>query len=127
MEELADREEGFKPDGAVPFKSIIPLSEIISHSMGINQLYSKKVWGVYTKLVDGIGSEFAVLLDASLEQLKQHTDDKIAEAIVNVRDGKIKIMPGYDGEYGYPVFGEEVKKEPVQVGGDRQKSLMDFG
>ena len=52
IEELSDKPEGYKPENAKPFKSIIPLSEIISTIMGIKQLYSKKIWEVYTKLTN---------------------------------------------------------------------------
>ena len=132
VEELADRPEGYKPDNAIPFKSMIPLSEIISQFMGINQLYSKKVWEIYTKIVDGVGSEFAVLLDSSVERLKDFTTDKLSEAIVNMREGKIRIEPGYDGEYGYPVFDNKQTESKEVIGGeqnlitDKQKILFDF-
>ncbi|MCJ7816463.1 MAG: endonuclease Q family protein, partial [Candidatus Aenigmarchaeota archaeon] len=43
VEELADRPQGYVPKGAIPFKSLIPLTEIISAQMGIGQLYSKKI------------------------------------------------------------------------------------
>ena len=127
VEELADRPEGFRPENAVPFRSVIPLSEIISHFIGTNQLYSNRVWDIYMKIINGVGSEFAALLDVPLEELKKHTDEKIAEAIVNVREGRVRIQPGYDGEYGYPVFDQsERRPEPQQQGGDRQKNLFDF-
>ena len=106
VEELADRPEGYVPKGAIPFKSLIPLTEIISAQMGIDQLYSKKIWAVYNQLIKAFGSEFTVLLDAELAELKKAlpAEHRLAEAIVNVRQGKVEIRPGYDGVYGYPVF-----------------------
>jgi uncharacterized protein (TIGR00375 family) len=130
VEELADRPEGFVPQNPIPFKSVIPLSEIIASFIGANQPYSKKVWTEYTKLVEGVGSEFAVLLDAPFEQLRKFVDEKIAKAIVDVRFGRIKIVPGYDGEYGYPDFGDAGKRSgsvKTATPGDKQKSLFDFG
>ncbi len=130
VEELADRPEGFVPEGNVPFKSVIPLSEIISHFTGTNQLYSKKVWAEYTRIVEGIGSEFGALLDSPVEELRKFTDGKIAQAIVDVREGRIEMKPGYDGEYGYPVFGDrpapKVMMQQATGPGNRQKSLMEF-
>jgi len=32
---LADREDGFKPEGAIPFKSLVPLQEIIAEVLGV--------------------------------------------------------------------------------------------
>jgi uncharacterized protein (TIGR00375 family) len=104
VEQLADRPEGFVPKGVIPFKSLIPLTEIISARMGIEQLYSKRIWAIYNDLIKAFGSEFAVLLDAELHELKKVVDEKLARAIVDVRDGKVEIKPGYDGVYGYPVF-----------------------
>jgi uncharacterized protein (TIGR00375 family) len=34
VEKLADRPEGFKPENAIPFKSLIPLEEIIADALG---------------------------------------------------------------------------------------------
>jgi PHP family Zn ribbon phosphoesterase len=140
VEELADRPEGAKPDNAIPFKSLIPLSEIISNMLGINQLYSKKVWEQHTKLIKAFGSELNVLLDASMEKLSGEVGEGLAGAIVGVREGRIRINPGYDGVYGYPVFDGKAKKPgvgstvqrkplapPVTKPLDRQKSISDFG
>jgi len=104
VEELADRSAGYVPKGAIPFKSLIPLTEIISARTGIGQLYSKKIWVIYSQLIERFGSEFAVLLDSEEKELGRVVDGKLAEAIVKVREGKVEIKPGYDGVYGYPVF-----------------------
>ncbi len=120
VEELADRPEGFVLRGAIPFKTAIPLSEIISGVLGVEQPYSKKVWEVYNKLIGRFGSEFAVLLDIGKEEMTGAVDEKIAEAIVKIRDGKIRIQPGYDGVYGYPVF-DGVKKEPKETPAKEKK------
>jgi len=34
VEQLADRPEGYLPEGSVPFKSVVPLSELISAVIG---------------------------------------------------------------------------------------------
>ena len=130
VEELADRPEGFRPENAMPFKSLIPLSEIISNRLGISQLYSKKVWGQHSALMDAFGSEFNVLLEAPRERLVETAGDKLADAIIGVRGGRIQISPGYDGVYGQPMFGEDGKRRVLSKvalkGRDKQKSLTDF-
>ena len=128
IEELADREDGFKPEGAKPFTSLIPLSEIIASIRGVSLVSSKKIWQEHNKLMEAFGSEYRVLLEAGQAELAGVVDPRIAEAIVKVRDRMVKIQPGYDGEYGKPLFkGEQIK----QMKGDsehpeKQKSIMDF-
>jgi len=128
VEELADREEGFKPKSAKPFKSLIPLSEIISSVLGINQVYSKKVTAEYEKLIKKFGNEFTILLDAPLEELRQTAPQKIAESIFKVREGELKVIPGYDGVYGKPVFDENEYKRLKKKAAETvsQRNLKDF-
>lgn len=127
VEELADREDGFKPKGAKPFKSLIPLSEIISQVLGIGQLYSKKIWEMHSSLVDSFGCELEVLLNAPLERMAELTSERIAAAVIGVRNGRIRIEPGYDGVYGYPVFNGKKRVSIKPLGDlDKQKSLSDF-
>ncbi len=109
VEELADRPAGFKPKDAVPFKSLIPLSEILSKLLN-SGVASQKIWKAYYNLVNGSRSEMDILLNSSFDELKKITNEKIAEAIINNRNRKIKIQPGFDGEYGYPIFSDDNKK-----------------
>lgn len=94
-----DRKEGFQLKGAIPYKSLIPLEEIIAESfeMGVK---TKTVMNEYNNLINQLGSEFHVLLDVEKEKIMQVSDPKIAEAIMRVREGKVEIEPGYDGVYG---------------------------
>ncbi|MBI2651353.1 DNA helicase UvrD [Candidatus Woesearchaeota archaeon] len=131
MEQLADREEGFIPKDAIEFKSLIPLSEILSVLLNSSPA-SKKVWQEYYKLVNNFGSELNVLLEAEKESIAKVCDEKIANAIVAVREGKVKIKAGYDGVYGQPVFEEDknykVANEKIKSNKKSiaQKGLGDF-
>ncbi|MEM5843968.1 MAG: endonuclease Q family protein [Candidatus Aenigmatarchaeota archaeon] len=124
VEELADRPEGFIPKDAIPFKTLLPLYEIISFAWGSGELYSKKVLEEHDKLIEKFGNELNVLLNVPKEELLKVTNEKIAEAIIKVREGKIKYIPGYDGNYGKPIFDEgvEIKREKFPV----QKNLKQF-
>lgn len=118
--ELADRPEGFKPVKAIPFKSLIPLEEIIAEALGVG-VGTKEVLKQYGNLIEKFNSEFDVLLNVSLSDLKDVTLPEIIEAISRVREGKVKVEPGYDGLYGkIKIFSEgEEKKELIG-----QKSLF---
>jgi uncharacterized protein (TIGR00375 family) len=130
VEQLADRPEGFVPKDAIPFRSLIPLSEIIAAHLGTEQLYSKRIWAVYNQLINAFGSEFNVLLDAGEAEMKRVVDPELAEHIISVREGRVRIKPGYDGVYGYPVFSGKERKgrkaETVSKSMGGQKSLMEF-
>jgi uncharacterized protein (TIGR00375 family) len=105
VEELADRLEGFQLEGAVPFKSLIPLAELIALTTNTS-VGTKKVEEIYNTLIARFGNEFHVLLDASEQELLGAANEKLANLILRNRAGKIKIKPGYDGVYGKPILNE---------------------
>jgi uncharacterized protein (TIGR00375 family) len=104
VEQLADREEGYKPKNAIPFKRLLPLYEVISYSIGEARLYSKKVENIESELIQRFGSELNVLLNAEPEEIKKIAGEKVARGIMLNREEKVKVIPGYDGVYGKPVF-----------------------
>jgi uncharacterized protein (TIGR00375 family) len=110
---LADRSEGFRPAGSPPFKSIIPLPEIISETIqvGVN---SKAVDAVYQKLLEGLGNEFSILLDSPLPDIEQASSPKLREAVSLMRSGNVNIEPGYDGEFGKIKIFEKVARKQVK-------------
>ena len=109
VESLADKPEGFTPENAIPFKKLIPLSELIAAVYNV-QVFSKKVWEESTKMIKECGSELNVLLDASEDKLKLSANEKIVDLILKNREGKVKVQPGYDGVYGFPVIDDSVRK-----------------
>lgn len=120
VEELADREENFTPKDYIPFKSLVPLQEVIAESLGKGKV-AKIVGEEYEKLVSKGGNEFKVLLDLSEAELKEITLSKIAEGIMKVRRKELFVLPGYDGEYGtVKIFSEVEKIDPPLA----QKSLF---
>ncbi len=113
VKELADKEKG---TGAIPFKSLIPLEEVIAESLGYSSL-GKRVEREYQNLVKKIGSEFDVLLKAGPKELRRVTLPEIAQGIIKARKGEVAIEPGYDGVFGeVNVFSVgERKKEQKQI------------
>lgn len=99
VEQLADREEGFRLPAARPFESLIPLPEVIAASTGFGPA-SGKVRARYEALLTRLGPEFHILRTAPLEDIKQLAGACVAEGICRMREGRVELSPGYDGEYG---------------------------
>lgn len=140
VEELADRPEGYKPKNAKPFKSLIPLSDIISLILNTSTA-AKKVWTEYYNIIKG-KNEIEILMNTPFEELIKITNEKIAKAIIQARKEDVKILPGYDGVYGLPLFEgisperqnkeaerlskSNPQKETKKKEDKNQKSLSDF-
>lgn len=119
VQKLSDKPEGFIPGNTVPFKSIVPLKEIIGEAMGVGP-GSKNVDKQYHKLIDIFGSEFAILLDIPISAIKEAGFNRLSEGIERVREGKVSISPGFDGQYGkVKIFSDVEKREAI-----RQKTLF---
>ncbi len=83
----------------IPYKSIIPLPNVIADYFSVGRS-SKKVESLFTDIITQAGNEFKVLLDLDFEQLKKIMPEGLADGIMRMRAGKIKLIPGYDGQYG---------------------------
>jgi len=116
---LADRHGGVKSKFAIPFKRIVPLDEIIAESFGVG-VASKKVKSMYQGLIGSLGTEFDILIDTKLSDIISVTTPEIAEGIKRVREGRLHIEPGYDGEYGVV----RIFKENERIGKNAQARLF---
>jgi PHP family Zn ribbon phosphoesterase len=118
-QELSDKPENFKPKNAIPFKSLVPLQEIIAETLdcGVN---AKKVSKEYDKLIENFGNEFNILLNVSEKELQTAVSEHIAQGIIRTRQGKVNIKPGYDGVFGkVKIFSKAEKKDII-----KQKTLF---
>ena len=98
-----------------PYVSLVPLSEILSEVFGAG-VGTKRVNDVYLTLVNALGSEFAVLLSADLEEIRKLVGDRTAEAIAKVRSRSIVVEPGYDGKFGVVKIWQESSDEAKEEG-----------
>ena len=108
VDELADREIG---KDFVPYRNLIPLGEIIAEAFDVGE-NTKQVKKEYEKLIKTFGNELKILMEISESELKSVADPRVAESIKRVREGKVKIRPGYDGEYGeIKIFTDEEREK----------------
>ncbi|TAL19176.1 DNA helicase UvrD [Patescibacteria group bacterium] len=113
VDALADRPEGTRSPSAVPFTHLVPLEEVIADTLGKGK-GTKTVNDLYLKLTD-IAPEFSLLFDFPLADLAGRVAEPIIEALRRLREGKVKVLPGYDGEYGtIKIFSEEERRGPAQ-------------
>ncbi len=101
VEELAGRPPGFKPEGAIPYKKLLPLQELFAQLFGTNS-FSKKARSLACSLSEKFGGEFNVLLKTPLKELEEECEPAVFKAIRLNRDGGIRFTPGFDGVYGVP-------------------------
>lgn len=127
VEELSDRPADFKPENAVGFMRLLPLHEIIATVLGVDSPATQKVWGIYTPLIERFGDEYTVLIDASKKALASVAGEAVADAIVRVREGHARVVPGYDGVYGKLILSEEAAEaEKTRSRRVQQLNLADF-
>ena len=110
VEELADRPQGEKPPRWRPYKSVIPLVEIIAEAKDCG-VASKAVQESYQQMLSSVGNEFYILMDAPIEDIRKKTGEVMAESISRIRKGEVSIAAGYDGEFGViKVYSEKERK-----------------
>jgi len=96
---LADRPDGFRPQGAPSFQSLIPLQELIADALRTGSA-SRKVETAYRALLERLGNEFHILREAPLADIEAAGSPLVREAVARMRAGRVRIAPGYDGEFG---------------------------
>lgn len=97
--DLAMRDAGYKPIGAVSSQSMVPLEEIIADCLGVGAA-SKKVRQLYGQALQA-STEFEILLDMPEQDLSALLGRTVAEGVRRVRAGQVVLQAGYDGMYGH--------------------------
>jgi uncharacterized protein (TIGR00375 family) len=122
VDKLANiREKDIDKSKHIPYKSIVPLPNIIADYFGMGKT-SKRVRNLFMGIIEKAGNEFKVLLDLTKEELYEIMPDVLADGILKMRDNKIKISPGFDGQYGtVNIFSDNERKEAKE---NKQTSLF---
>lgn len=113
--ELADRPEGIVPENSVPFYRMVPLNQIIAFVLK-KPVDGPVVKEKYQQMVRDLVSEFEILLSLSESDIEKKAGPEIAAAIISMRSGRVKVNPGYDGEFG--------KVEIIQESAPKQATLF---
>jgi len=124
VNDLADREEGAVPPGAVAQKHLVPLEEVLADCAG-KGAKTKTVQDLYWKLIDLAGSEFAAILDLPIDEVQKLAGPIVAEAVRRVREELVHKTPGYDGVYGIiRVFTDEERTKLLANQPKSQRTLF---
>jgi PHP family Zn ribbon phosphoesterase len=115
VEALADRADGYTAPGRPAHRHLIPLEEVIAESLG-QGVATVRVRDEYLKLVQRFGGEFSVLMDTPLEELERATQGRIVDGIRRMREGRVYIEPGYDGEFGRIHLFEDSPPKACETG-----------
>jgi len=118
--ELADREPGRSSPSRVPYKNLIPLSEIIAQAVE-KSTGSKSVWEIYFRFIHEFQTEHKILTEVPIEELSRIAPIRISQGIELMRRGQVRIIPGHDG-----VFGKIHLFENEEEGKDKQGQLNLF-
>ena len=121
VNELASYDRPQHPPHRPPYLHLIPLSEIIAMAIGKGN-NTKGVQEIWNVLIERYGSEVAVLVDADIKD--SGIDESVINAIIALREGRVKVHPGGGGQYGK--IGLSDKERSVHNKTEPQKSLQDF-
>lgn len=94
--DLADREKAPALDQKETM--IVPLPAVVAQCLGI-AASSKKVEKRCQDIVQRLGSELAVLTQLPVKEISAFWD-MLGEAIYRLRNDKIELISGFDGQYG---------------------------
>lgn len=121
---LGDRKLGFVPDNAIPYKSLVPLEEIIGEALGVGR-DTLTVENKYKKLIGELNGEFNVLMYAPIADIVANSDERIGQAIELMRAGKVQINPGYDGVFGkVGIFSAHIENQKSMINDDTSQMKL---
>jgi uncharacterized protein (TIGR00375 family) len=121
VEQLADRSEAIKPKRARPYNNLIPLGSILGEILQVGPK-SQKVLRAYRMAIEKIGPELSILNQLDVQRIEEAGIPLLAEAVRRMREKKVEIHPGFDGEYGtIKIFSSA---ERARIRGQRNLFVM---
>ena len=99
IEVISTSAEPIHPNHRPPYINAVPLMDIIRAVKKIKSTNSVTVLKSYDKMLNELGTEFDILIDKEIEEIKK-SDEKIASVIEAIRSNKVEYTPGGGGTYG---------------------------
>jgi DNA helicase II / ATP-dependent DNA helicase PcrA len=99
VEELADRPEGARVEGAAAFRNLVQLPQVLGEILRVGPK-SKAVAAQLDGLTTRLGPELGILTTTPLDEVERFGSPLLAQALRRLRAGQVIRTAGYDGEYG---------------------------
>ncbi|MFO7676746.1 MAG: endonuclease Q family protein [bacterium] len=129
VEQLADRRPDEVPADVIPYRSLVPLEEVVAEALEKGR-DTQATQAVYDALCAELGSEFAVLLDAPAADIERVAGERVALGVERMRRGEVEKTPGYDGVFGTISVlpgsrrPDRADEPPAAAEGERQLGLF---
>ena len=92
-----------------PFITMVPLIEILSYSLKISTISSKRLLRKYNEIINIVGTEANLWISDTITEklIESRIEENIISDILLVKNGNFCFKPsGYDGTYGELKIGE---------------------
>lgn len=99
VRERAEKLSSIPPTSRPPYIKMIPLAEVIARVLHVASPNSKKVSVLYGQFIAEFGNEISVLLEVPEKDLAD-VSAETARAVVQMREGRVKLFAGGGGKYG---------------------------
>lgn len=99
VESLGDRPRGITPSDTKPFTRLLPLEEILGEIMVCGSR-TRRVQVLQRQLLDRWGPELHILRELPLRMVEEGSIPLLTEALKRMREGRVWIEAGFDGQYG---------------------------
>jgi PHP family Zn ribbon phosphoesterase len=99
IDDISSYKEPKHPRHRPPYINAVPLIDIIRSIEGIKSKNSKTVAKAYNKILKKFGTEYEILLNSSIGELKNY-DENIGSVIQAIRNNEVTYTPGGGGTYG---------------------------
>jgi len=96
---ISTSDEPIHPNHRPSYINAVPLIDIIRAVKKIKSTNSVTVLKSYGKMINELGTEFDILIDKEIEQIKKF-DKEIATVIEAIRNNNVEYTPGGGGTYG---------------------------